>query len=84
MKRGVENVLTYERYAEIRDAKGLSDHKVSLLTGIPRATFSAWRNGGYVPKLEKQLKIAKVLKLSPREIVSKADIKNAQLVISDG
>lgn len=45
--------MTYEEYAKIRDLKGLSDYKVSQLTGIGRATFSEWKNGKYQPKIEK-------------------------------
>lgn len=72
-------MLTYDKYSEYRDRKGLSDHKVSLLTGIPKATFSAWRNDKYQPKIGTYLKVAKVLKIPPREIVSKDDIRNAEL-----
>lgn len=68
----------------MRDSKGLTDHKMSALTGIPKATFSAWKSGGYSPKLEKMLKIAKVLGLPPREIVSRYDIKNAPLMSDEG
>ena len=73
-------MLTYEKYALARDAKGLSDYKMSALTGISKTTFSAWKSNGYTPKLETMLKIAKVLGLPPRELVSRYDIKNAPLV----
>ncbi len=72
-------MLTYDRYAAYRDAKGLNDHEIARLTGIPKATFSSWKSGLYQPKTEKLLKIAKVLKIPPREIVSRQDINGARL-----
>lgn len=72
-------MLTYDKYSEYRDRKGLSNYKVSLLTGIPRTTFCAWGSGEYEPKLNTLLRLAKVLKIPPREIVSKDDIRNAEL-----
>lgn len=48
----------YKKYAELRDSKGLTDYKVSLGTGITKSTFSDWKNGRSVPKLEKLSKIA--------------------------
>lgn len=43
---------------ELRDSKGLTDYKVSLDTGITKSTFSDWKNGRSLPKLEKLSKIA--------------------------
>ena len=48
----------YKKYVELRDSKGLTDYKVSLDTGITKSTFSDWKNGRSVPKLEKLSKIA--------------------------
>lgn len=72
-------MLTYERYAELRDAKGLTDYKMSLLTGIAKSTFSMWKQRCEPPRIETQLKIAKVLKMPPKELVSREDIKSARL-----
>lgn len=43
---------------ELRDSKGLTDYKVSLDTGITKSTFSDWKSGRSLPKLEKLSKIA--------------------------
>lgn len=43
----------YEKYAELRDAKGLTDYRVSKDTGITKSTFSDWKNGRSEPKMEK-------------------------------
>lgn len=72
-------MLTYDKYCVYRDKKKMSDYNVSLLTGIGNSTFSEWKQKKYNPSLETQLKIAKVLNIPVKEIVSKADIENAQL-----
>ena len=51
----------YTRYAELRDAKGLKDFDVAKASSIPSSTFSDWKSGKSKPKLEKLMKIAKVL-----------------------
>ena len=43
----------YEKYASIRDAKGLSDYQVWKDTGIATATLSDWKNGISKPKTDK-------------------------------
>ena len=48
----------YTRYAELRDALGVNDYKVSKDTGIPASTFSDWKSGRSKPKAEKLMKIA--------------------------
>ena len=48
----------YEKYVNLREEKGLTDYKVSEMTGIPKSTFSDWKSGRSVPKIEKLKKIA--------------------------
>lgn len=48
----------YHIYAELRDAKGLSDYRVSKDTGISQSTLSDWKSGIYTPKLDKLNKLA--------------------------
>ena len=48
----------YEKYVKLREEKGFTDYKVSELTGIPKSTFSDWKSGRSVPKIEKLKKIA--------------------------
>lgn len=73
-------MLTYEKYSEHRDKRGMTDYKMSVLTGIAKSTFSDWKHGKSTPKLENLLKIAKVLKLAPSELVNREDVKSAALV----
>lgn len=61
-------MLTYQQYEEYRNAKGYTDYKVSSLTGIAPTTFSEWKHGKYTPKIDKMVRIAKVLEI-PIEVV---------------
>ena len=63
----------YERYCEIRDARGLKDSHVAAATGIGRSTFSDWKSGRSIPKSEKIKKIAKVLKVSPDYLIGEIE-----------
>ena len=56
-------MITYEKYAEIRDKKNLTDGKVAEIAGIGRSTFSDWKSGRSIPKLEKMQKIADALEM---------------------
>lgn len=48
----------YNKYCEIRDSKGVKDATVAKETGIPKSTFTDWKNGRSEPKKEKLQKIA--------------------------
>lgn len=48
----------YAKYAELRDALGLTDYKVSKDTGISKSTLSEWKRGEYTPKTDKLLILA--------------------------
>lgn len=43
----------YEKYAAIRDKRGVSDYQVWKDTGIATATLSDWKNGISKPKTDK-------------------------------
>ncbi len=43
----------YEKYAAIRDERGVSDYQVWKDTGIATATLSDWKNGISKPKIDK-------------------------------
>lgn len=47
------NMPIYEKYAAIRDEKGISDYQVWKDTGIATATLSDWKNGISKPKTDK-------------------------------
>lgn len=56
----------YEYYAQLRDKFHLSDYRVAQMTGIPKSTFSAWKNGTYKPKEEKIKKLAELFNVEPK------------------
>ncbi len=43
----------YEKYACIRDERGLTDYRVAIDTGITKSTFSDWKSGRSNPKTDK-------------------------------
>lgn len=48
----------YDVYAKLRDARGLSDYRVSKDTGIGSATFTDMKTPGYIPKYATIKKLA--------------------------
>ena len=53
-----EKYSVYEKYVELRDKKGVTDYRVAMDTGIPKSTFTDWKNGRSKPKTEKLKTIA--------------------------
>lgn len=56
-------MLTYEKYAELRDSRGLKDSDVCRLTGIAQGSISDWKHGRTTPKADKVEKIANALNI---------------------
>lgn len=52
---------SYEKYATIRNKRGLKDAHVAKNTGISSATLSSWHTGAYCPNTSKLIKIANFL-----------------------
>ena len=48
----------YEKYVQLREEKGVTDYRVAMDTGIPKSTFTDWKNGRSKPKTEKLKAIA--------------------------
>lgn len=59
----------YAKYVELRDSRGFNDAQVSDATGIPRSTFTDWKQGRSAPKLAKLVKIAHLFGVSIDELV---------------
>lgn len=49
----------YEKYADLRDKKGVTDYRVASETGITKSTFTDWKNGRSKPKVDKLTTLAK-------------------------
>ena len=67
-------MTSYERYAELRDAKGVKDATVARETGVSKSTFSDWKSGRSAPKTDKLQKIADYLGVSLEDIATKDKI----------
>ena len=63
----------YEVYAKLRDEKGVTDYQVAKEIGIPRSTFSGWKNGVYKPKRDKLQKIADYFNVSAEYMLTGKD-----------
>jgi transcriptional regulator with XRE-family HTH domain len=61
-------MFNYEIYEKLRNSKGLRDKHVADATGITPSTFSDWKSGRSAPKIDKIMKIADFLQVSPAEI----------------
>ena len=48
----------YEIYAKLRDAKGLTDYRVSKDVGISRTALTEWKKGTYSLKADKLQRLA--------------------------
>ena len=59
----------YEKYAKVRDEKGLTDYAVATQTGIATSTISEWKTGKHTPGVEKLKKIAALLEVTIDEII---------------
>lgn len=66
-------MVSYELYAQARDAKGLNDHKISKATGISSSVFCDWKHGRYKPKIDKIYRIAQVLEVPLESLLEVGD-----------
>lgn len=62
-------VEMYEKYAVLRDQRGVTDYQVAIDTGIKPQTLSAWKNNLYIPKLDKLKKLADYFGVSIEELI---------------
>lgn len=59
----------YEKYAKLRDEKGLTDYAVAQALGISPSTLSDWKNERYTPKVDKLKAIAELFEVSIEELL---------------
>ena len=63
----------YEIYLKLKEKYHVTDYQVSKDTGIPRSTFSEWKNGKYIPKRDKLQKIADYFNVSIEYLMTGKD-----------
>lgn len=56
-------MITYERYAQIRDLRGMKDSDVARIAGFHQSVLSDWKRNKSRPKMDKMQKIADALKM---------------------
>lgn len=61
--------MYYDAYARIRDEKKMTDYAVAKETGIGATTLFDWKSGRSTPKIDKIIKIARVLDVDVSEII---------------
>jgi repressor LexA len=66
--------VTYQKYAELRDQRGMSDYRVSKETGIAQSTMSDWKNGLSTPKADKLMLIAKALDVRMEDLFEEVTV----------
>lgn len=62
------------RYRAIRDAQGMTDYEVAMLTGIPKSTIYDWlqrgkENPGAGMNVEHIMALARALKVDPLDLI---------------
>ena len=60
----------YQKYAELRDSRELTDYAVSKRSGVARSVLSDWRNGKHSPNVENLTKIAEFFNVSIEYLTS--------------
>lgn len=64
----------YQRYAELRNKRGVTDYEVAKNTGISTSTLTNWKYGRYNPKFDKLMALAKYFGV-PVEYFAEDDVK---------
>lgn len=59
----------YEKYAKLREEKGMTDYAVSVQTGIAQSTLSDWKNGRSTPKADKLKLIAELFGVHIEDLI---------------
>ena len=74
---------TYQNYAKLRDKAGLSDYRISKMSGVSTSTFSDWRNGKHQPNKSNLAKIAGAMNVPVDAFFTNGEIKNEKNVFPD-
>lgn len=59
----------YELYAALRDSRGLTDNKVSKLTGIPQTTIANWKRKGNILRVDRLMELADFFEVPLEELI---------------
>ena len=70
--------MSYEKYAVLRDSKKVTDYRVAVDTNITKSTFTDWKSGRSVPKLDKLKRIADYFDVPIEYFISGAEEKTGR------
>lgn len=65
--------MSYERFNQLLLKNGIKPNKVSRDTGIAASTLSDWKNGLYVPKMDKLITLAEYFGVSLEYFIAKEE-----------
>jgi len=51
-------LFSYEKFEELCQKQNLTAYQVSIKSGVATSTLTSWKQGKYIPKIEKIQKIA--------------------------
>lgn len=68
----------YERFESLLKERKITPYKISKKTGVATSTLTSWKNGRYIPKADKLLKIANYLEIPVEELINAEVIKNKE------
>lgn len=61
--------VSYEKYARLRDERGLTDYQVCQQAGISQSSMPNWKAGRYTPKVEKLVLIARLFGVTVSDFI---------------
>ncbi len=60
----MNKLFSYKKFKELCDKKGVTAYQVSNASGVATSTLSMWKQGRYIPKVDKIQKIAEYFNVS--------------------
>lgn len=62
--------VSYEKYARLRDERGMTDYQVCVKAGISTSSLPNWKAGRYTPKIEKLVLIARLFGVTVSDLLT--------------
>lgn len=73
----------YEIFEKLLKSRGITAYKVAKDTGITTATLTSWKQGKYIPKQEKLIKIANYFNVSIEYLTTGKEPEITEPVLTD-
>lgn len=69
-------IVSYEKYAALRDMKNLNDHTVAKRANVPKQCISDWKLGKTELSLQNVIRIADLFEIKIEEILERKEESN--------